>query len=250
MHQRLLAVDAPRLLFARAVKKQDGVLRHQAHQHDDADEAHEVESSSGDEQGEDDPDQGQREREHHGHGRGERAELHHEHEIHDGNAHDERDAHLGEDFVLVARGTAEGDSVATRKMDRVRDLHRIRGHLTRGAALGIGGDRDVALAAQVLDLRRALVEGDGRDLLERYHHVAAAHRHGKVFDVGGVDTIVGMQAYGYIARFARRIHPVPHLDTGKRHTQRLSGIAHRYAQLIGEPAIQLDFELVLRFLFG
>ena len=47
VHQRFLAIDALLFFLARAVEQQDGVLGHQAHQHDHADEAHEVERAAG-----------------------------------------------------------------------------------------------------------------------------------------------------------------------------------------------------------
>ena len=58
--------------------------------------------------------------------RGERAELHHQHQVHHADAHEQRDAHLGEHLLLVARRAAEPDAEARREVDGVGDLHAPR----------------------------------------------------------------------------------------------------------------------------
>ena len=64
----------------------------------------------------------------------------------------------------------------------------------------------------------------------------------------GVDAIVRMQAHGDVARLAGRVDPVADLDAGERHAQRLRRVAHRDAQRVGQAAVELDLQLVLRLL--
>ncbi len=42
VHQRLFAINSALLFLARGVQQQDGILCHQPHQHDHADQAHQV----------------------------------------------------------------------------------------------------------------------------------------------------------------------------------------------------------------
>jgi hypothetical protein len=57
-----------------------------------------------------------------------------------------------------------------------------------------------------------------------------------------------MQAHGDVARLARGIDPVAHLHARERHAQRLRRVAHGDAEVVREPAVELDLELVLRLL--
>ena len=136
------------------------------------------------------------------------------------------------------------------KVDGLRDLHGVGRDLAGRAPLHVGRHRHRALAVQVLDLRRTLVHGDGRDLLQRHHHVGAGHGHRQVLDVRRIDAIIRMQAHGDVARLADGIHPVAHFDAREGHAQRLRGVVHRDAELVGETAIELDAQLVLRLLLG
>ena len=124
--------------------------------------------------------------------------------------------------------------------------------LTRAGvdALHVGRHRHGALAVVVLDARRTLVERDGRDLLERHHHVAARHRDRQMLDVGRIEAILGREANRDVARFADRIHPVADFDARERHAQRLRGIVDRDAELVREPAVELDAQLILGILLG
>jgi hypothetical protein len=107
MHECLFTIDALLFLGACAVEQQNGVLRHEAHEHDHADEAHEVQRAAGEIEREHHADQREQQRCHDGERRGERAELHHQHEIHHEDAHEQGDAHFGEQLVLIARRAAE-----------------------------------------------------------------------------------------------------------------------------------------------
>ena len=193
-------------------------------------------------------DQRQRQRQHDGDRRGERAELHHQHQVHHADAHDQRDAHLGEQFLLVARRAAEPEAEARREVHGVGDLHRLGRDLAGVHALHVGGHRDRALAVQVLDARRALVHRDGRDLLQRHHHVGAGHRDRQVLDVRGVDAVFGCSRTATSRDSPVGIDPVADFDAGERHAQRLRGVVHRDAELVGEAAVELDPQLVLRIL--
>ena len=64
----------------------------------------------------------------------------------------------------------------------------------------------------------------------------------------GVDAVVRVQAHGDVARLAGRVDPVAHLDAGERHAQRLRRVADGDAELVGEAAVELDPQLVLRIL--
>ena len=187
------------LMLAGTIEQQDRVFRDQSHQHDDADEAHQVQRALGQQQTDHDPDQTQRQRQHHRHRGGERAELHHQDQVHQRDAHHEGDEHLAEDFLLVARGTTQREAVALGKIDLLRELQGIRRDLARGASVGIRRNRHHALAVEVLDLRRPLAHGDGGDLVQRHHHVATGHRDRQVLDVLGADAVVRMQAHGDVA---------------------------------------------------
>jgi hypothetical protein len=107
VHQRFFAVHALGFALARRIEQQDRVLRHQAHQHDDADEAHQVEGALGQQQRQHHADQRQRQRHHHAQRRGEGAELHHQDQVHQADAGHQRDRHLGEQLVLVLAGAAQ-----------------------------------------------------------------------------------------------------------------------------------------------
>ena len=72
----------------------------------------------------------------------------------------------------------------------------------------------------------------------------------QMFDVGGVDTILGREAHGDVARLTHRIHPVADFHAGERHAQCLRGVVHRNAELVGETAIELDAQFVLGILLG
>ena len=63
-----------------------------------------------------------------------------------------------------------------------------------------------------------------------------------------IDAIIRMQAHRDIARFAHGIHPVADFHAGEGDAQRLRGIAHRDPELVCQPAIELDSQLVLRIL--
>jgi hypothetical protein len=136
-------------------------------------------------------DQREQQRQHDRERRGERAELHHEHEVHHEDAHEQRDSHFREQLVLIARRTAEIDTEARRVLHGIRNLLRLRTHRARVDTLHVAGNRHGALAVVVLDARRTLVDGDGRDLLERHHHVRAGHGDRQVFDVGRVEAVFG-----------------------------------------------------------
>ena len=97
-------------------------------------------------------------------------------------------------------------------------------------------------------LRRALAHGDGRDLVERHHHVGAGDGDRQVLDVRGVDAVVGCRRTATSRDSPVGIDPVAHFDAGERHAQRLRRVVHRNAELVGEAAIELDPQLVLRIL--
>mmetsp|Transcript_15038 Transcript_15038/g.35548 ORF Transcript_15038/g.35548 Transcript_15038/m.35548 type:complete len:471 (-) Transcript_15038:1551-2963(-) len=250
MHQRLFAVDAGGFFLARRIEQQDGVLGHQAHQHDHADQAHQVQGAAGQQQGQHDADQAERQRHHHAQRRGEAVELDHEHKVHQRDARQQRGDHGREHHLLVARGAGQLDAKARREFDLLGQLLGLGRDLARRAALGVGADRDRALAVAVLNLARALAHRDIGDLVQRHHAVGAGHRDRQSFDVGRIHSVAGMQPDGDVPRFAGRVDPVAGLDARERHAQGLRSIVHRDAHLVGQPAVELNLQFVLRVLLG
>ena len=102
MHQRILAGGALRFFLARAVEQKDRVFGDQSHQHDDADEAHQVERAARQQQRHHHADQAQRQRQHHRQRSGERAKLDHQDQVHEADTHHQRDRHFRKQLFLVA----------------------------------------------------------------------------------------------------------------------------------------------------
>ena len=248
VHERFFAVHALRLFGARGVEQQDRVLGHQAHQHDHANEAHQVERAARQQQGQHHTNQRQRQRQHHGQWRGERAELHHQDQVHQRDARDQRDAHVAKHFFLVLGRPSQFDAVAGWEVHFAGDLHCVGCDLAAGAPLRIGRHRDGAFAIGMLDARRPLPQGDLGDLGQWHDGVGARHRDGQALDVARIGAVFGGQAHGHVARFACGVDPVADLDARKGHTQRVGGVSGRDAQRVGQAAVQLDAQLVLRVL--
>ena len=247
-HQGFFTIDALFLEHPGSVEQQDGVLGHQAHQHDHANEAHQVQRASGGQQRQHHADQAQRQRHHHGQGCRKTAELHDQNQVHQRNARHQRNAHLLEHLLLVTRGTGQFQPVTRRVIHGAGDLQCVSGDLARRTPLHIGRHADGSLAVGVLNLTGALAHGDGGDLLQRHHAVAATHRNRQAFDVAGVHAVVGMQAHRDVARFTGGVDPVADLDPRKGHAQRLRRVVDGNAQRIGQAAVKFNLHLGLRVL--
>ena len=113
-----------------------------------------------------------------------------------------------EHLLLVARGAAEreADSPAGSRW-RSRSSSPRPSPRRRRAPCTLADTVTVRLPFRCWICAGPLSMRDGRDLLERHHHVAAAHRDRQVLDVRGVDAVFGMQAHRDVARFADRDRP-------------------------------------------
>ena len=249
-HQRFFTLDTLALHRPRRVEQQDRVFGHQPHQHDDADEAHQVQRAARDQQGQHDADQAQRQRQHHRQRRRERAELHDQDQVHQRDARDQRNRHFAEQLLLVLRRASQLQPEARWVVHCARNAHRFGGDLARRAALHVGRYADRALATGVLDLARPFAHRHGGDLLQRHHAVAAADRDRQPFDVAGRNAVVGVQAHRHVAGFAAGVDPVADFNTGKGHPQRLRRVGDADAQGVGQAAVELDLQFVLRVLLG
>ena len=178
--------------LAGGVEQQDGVLGHQPHQHDHADEAHQVQRAAGDQQRQHHADQRQRQRQHHRQRRGEAAELHHQDEVHQRDAADQRDAHRDE--RLHAGHRSQRQHRPARQAD-AEAQQQLRGNVGQDARRPLpdrfsdGGARAVGEQGEHSQRARRLHQGHGDDERQRGEVVVLHHRHHLRLALAGAEVL-------------------------------------------------------------
>ena len=121
---RGLAFAAVLAFLVREVDEQNAVLRHEAHEHDDADHGHHVHVALRDEQRQRDANEAQGQREHDRERLQERSEERRENQVDEDDREDERFGDVALRVVQVLHVTGEDGVVSRRQVERVdRRLH-------------------------------------------------------------------------------------------------------------------------------
>ncbi len=120
------------------VHQQDRVLRHQAHQHDDADDGEDVERGPGDEEGQEHADQRERQRRHDGERLQEAAELRGEDDVDEDHRHAERGERGVERLLHVLLLAGDVPAVTDRQWGRLDEGFDFLADVARRPALDVG----------------------------------------------------------------------------------------------------------------
>ncbi len=165
-----------------------------------------------------------------------RLELRREHEVHEDERQDERGDERLEHARHLARLPVGRRRVAGRQVHAVEDLaHRGRDRAVAEARGGVGQQRDLALAVQAVDARRA-------GAVAQLHHVGQRHepqargRHGHQAQAGLVGAVLALGADVDLVLLAVLL-VVGDLVALDEQAQRVGDVGRLHAQVGGAGAV-------------